>query len=86
MAVEATIEAHVDAVLKQRAEAIYASAGLTLDQAFRSMLEKTVRDGYVSMDSFRPNAETLEAIQELRNGGGTEGTLADLFNEIDADD
>ena len=83
---DAIVEAHVEETLKERAEAIYASVGLSLDQAVRRMLEKTVEDGYVSMDFFRPNAETMEALEELRSGGGTEGTLADLFREIEAED
>ena len=62
MPTEAIIETHIDAAIKQKAEAIFAAEGLTIDYVVRQMLQKTVEGKCVPMDFFRPNAETVEAM------------------------
>jgi DNA-damage-inducible protein J len=87
MPTEAIIETHVDPALLAKAQAIYAAAGVTLENLVRNMILKTVEDESVPMDFFRPNAETIEAIEAARRGEfeGT-GSMSDLFAELDAED
>ncbi len=87
MPTEAIIETHVDPAMLAKAQAIYAAAGVTLENLVRNMILKTVEDESVPMDFFRPNAETIEAIEAARRGEfeGT-GSMSDLFAELDAED
>lgn len=87
MPTEAIIETHVDPAMLAKAQAIYAAAGVTLENLVRNMILKTVEDESVPMDFFRPNAETIEAIEAARRGEfeGT-GSISDLFAELDAED
>ena len=87
MPTEAIIETHVDPALLAKAQAIYAAAGVTLNDLVRNMILKTVEDETVPMDFFRPNAETREAIEAARRGEfAGEGSIHDLFVELDAED
>ncbi len=84
---EAIIETHVDSAVLAKAQAIYAAAGVTLDDLVRNMILKTVEDESVPMDFFRPNAETIEAIEAARRGEFEgSGSIHDLFAELDAED
>jgi DNA-damage-inducible protein J len=86
MPTEAIIETHVDAALKQQAEAIFAEAGTTIDQFFRELLVKTVNYNAVPQGFFGYNAETLEAIESARSGDFEgEGSINDLFNQLRAE-
>lgn len=87
MNTQTIVKAQLDEGLKQQAERICAAAGLSLDALIRSMLEKVVVDGYVSLNWFRPNADTLEAVQGARRGELEPYTsIADLFTELDEED
>jgi len=87
MPAEALIEAHVDENVRRQAQEIYLAAGVTIEDMVRRMLLKTVEDNAIPMDFFRPNAETLAAIEAARRGEfAGEGSIDDLFAELDADD
>jgi len=87
MPAEALIEAHVDENVRRQAQDIYLAAGVTIEDMVRRMLLKTVEDNAIPMDFFRPNAETLAAIEAARRGEfAGEGSIDDLFAELDADD
>jgi len=87
MPTEAIIETHVDPALLAKAQAIYAAAGVTLDALVRNMILKTVEDESIPMDFFRPNAETLEAIQEARRGNLENATsISALMADLNEDD
>ena len=87
MPAEALIEAHVDETVRRQAQEIYSAAGVTIEDMVRRMLLKTVEDNAIPMDFFRPNAETLAAIEAARRGEfAGEGSIDDLFAELDADD
>ncbi len=87
MPAEALIEAHVDENVRRQAQEIYSAAGVTIEDMVRRMLLKTVEDNAIPMDFFRPNAETLAAIEAARRGEfAGEGSIDDLFAELDADD
>jgi DNA-damage-inducible protein J len=83
MAANAVVRARIDARVKEEAAAIYAAAGLTLSDAFRMLLMRTVAERALPFDPLVPNAETVEAMKAARRGevvklGGIEELMADL--------
>jgi DNA-damage-inducible protein J len=83
MPANAVVRARIDARVKEEATAIYAAAGLTLSDAFRMMLMKTVALRKLPFDPLIPNEETVEAMKAARRGelvkvNGIAGLMADL--------
>jgi DNA-damage-inducible protein J len=83
MAANAVVRARIDARLKEEASAILGAAGLTISDAFRMMLVRTVADRALPFDPLVPNEETIEAMKAARRGelvtvGGVDELLADL--------
>lgn len=83
MAANAVVRARIDGRLKEEAAAILGAAGLTISDAFRMMLVRTVADRALPFDPLVPNEETIEAMKAARRGelvnvGGVEELLADL--------
>lgn len=78
-----TVETHVDGELLREAEAIYSAAGFSLDDMVSRMLERTVEDRSIPMEFFRPNPQTVAAIEAARRGDvesfdSIEALMADL--------
>lgn len=67
-----TVQARISPELKEEAETILAEIGLSTADAIRVFLQQTVNAGGLPFQptAKRPNAETLEAMTELENGGG----------------
>jgi DNA-damage-inducible protein J len=87
MPAEALIETHIDETVRRKAEQTFATAGLTIDQAIQRLLLRAADQQIVPLELYEPNAETLEAMQELRAGGGKSfGTVAELMADLNADD
>ena len=83
MPANAVVRARIDARVKEEATAIYAAVGLTLSDAFRMLLMRTVAERALPFDPLTPNAETVEAMKAARRGelvkvGGVKDLLADL--------
>jgi DNA-damage-inducible protein J len=83
MAENAVVRARIDERLKEEASAILGAAGLTISDAFRMMLVRTVADRALPFDPLVPNEETIEAMKAARRGelvtvGGVDELLADL--------
>jgi DNA-damage-inducible protein J len=73
--------------VKEEATAIYAAAGLTLSDAFRMMLMKTVAERALPFEPLMPNAETVEAMKAARRGELTTiGSIDNLMADLHADD
>jgi len=77
------VRARIDRNTKEQAAAILAAAGLTISDAFRMMLMRTVADKALPFDPLVPNEETVEAMKAARRGelvtvGGVEQLMADL--------
>ena len=53
------VEANVESDLKIAAERIISEARLSVSEVLEGVLKKIVAEGYVSIDLFHPNAETL---------------------------
>lgn len=83
MPANAVVRARIDSRVKEEATAIYAAAGLTISDAFRMMLMRTVAERALPFDPLIPNEETVEAMKAARRGevvkvGNVENLLADL--------
>jgi DNA-damage-inducible protein J len=87
MPVNAVVRARIDARVKEEATAIYAAAGLTLSDAFRMMLMRTVAERALPFEPLMPNAETVEAMKAARRGELTTiGSIDNLLADLHADD
>jgi DNA-damage-inducible protein J len=83
MPANAVVRARINAHVKEEAAAIFASVGLTLSDAFRMMLMRTVAERALPFEPLMPNAKTVEAMMAARRGelvevGSVENLLADL--------
>lgn len=79
-----TVQARISPELKQEAEAVLSSLGMTTAEAIRVFLKQVVNSGGLP---FQPtarifNAETLVAMMELEQGGGQVfQTTDELFSD-----
>ena len=87
MATNTVVRATVETRVMDEATAIYAAAGLTLSEAFRMMLMRTVAERALPFDPLIPNAETVEAMKAARRGDVVKvGSVDDLLADLHADD
>ena len=87
MPANAVVRARIDVRVKEEAAAIYAAAGLTLSDAFRMLLMRTVAERALPFDPLTPNAETVEAMKAARRGELVKvGSVDDLLADLHADD
>jgi DNA-damage-inducible protein J len=87
MSANDVVRARIDRRIKEEAAAILGAAGLTISDAFRMMLIRTVADKALPFDPLVPNAETIEAMKAARRGDlVTVGDVDDLMTDLHADD
>jgi DNA-damage-inducible protein J len=87
MPANAVVRARIDQRIKEEAAAILGAAGLTISDAFRMMLMRTVADKALPFDALVPNAKTIEAMKAARRGDlVTVGSVADLMAALHEDD
>jgi len=87
MTANTVVRARIDPQLKEEAAAILGAAGLTISDAFRMMLVRTVADRALPFDPLVPNEATIEAIKAARRGDlVTVGSVDDLLTDLHADD
>jgi len=67
-----TVQARISPELKQEAEAVLFSVGMTTAEAIRVFLKQVVNSGGLPFQptARTPNTETLAAMMELEHGGG----------------
>ncbi len=81
----------IDPELKEQAQDLFESLGMNLTTAVNIFLRQSVREQAIP---FRigepvPNAETLQAIRDARNGVGLSRgftSVKELMEDLDADD
>lgn len=81
----------IDPVLKEQAQDLFESLGMNLTTAVNIFLRQSVREQAIP---FRigepvPNAETLQAIRDARNGVGLSRgftSVKELMEDLDVDD
>lgn len=86
MAANALVQTRINSTVKAEAAAVLATIGLTVSDAVRLMLTRVAHDKALPFEPFRPNAETIAAMEEARAGNLETVTLAELQAELDADD
>jgi len=87
MTANAVVRARIDPKIKDEAADILAATGLTVSDAFRMMLVRTVAERRLPFDPLVPNAETIEAMQAARKGDTRKvGTPDALLADLHADD
>jgi len=87
MTANAVIRARIDQRTKDEASAILGAVGLTVSDAVRLMLVRTVAEKALPFDPLVPNAKTIRALKAARRGQlKTAKTVDDLMADLDADD
>ena len=87
MATKPVVRARIDEHTKAEAEAILASIGLTVSDAFRMMIIRIVREKALPFEPLVPNDETIEAMKAARRGELTKAGKPDhLLGKLNAGD
>ena len=81
----------IDPVLKEQAQDLFESLGMNLTTAVNIFLRQSVREQAIPfrIGEPMPNAETLQAIRDARNGIGLSRgftSVKELMEDLDADD
>ena len=81
------VRARIDKRIKTEAEAVLASMGLTVSEAFRMMMVRIATEKALPFEPLIPNAETIEAMKAARRGKLTKvGHPDGLLESLNADD
>lgn len=86
MAANALVQTRINGAVKAEASAVLATMGLTVSDAVRLLLIRVARDKALPFEPFRPNAETIAAMEDARAGrletfDSIEALMADLNEE-----
>ncbi|MGD0230010.1 MAG: type II toxin-antitoxin system RelB/DinJ family antitoxin [Syntrophorhabdales bacterium] len=68
MATRSVVRARIDEQVKAEAEAVLASIGLTVSDAFRMMMIRIAKEKVLPFEPLVPNDETIEAMKAARRG------------------
>lgn len=87
MSSDAVVRARIDQRVKEEASAILGAVGLTVSDAVRLMLVRTVAEKALPFDPLVPNAKTIRALKAARRGELKKaGNIDELMADLDADD
>ena len=87
MPANAVVRARIDDHIKQEASAVLAAMGLTVSDAFRIMLTRIAHEKALPFEPLVPNANTIAAMKEARNGNlKSFANAKDLLADLNADD
>ena len=87
MAANTVVRARIDERVKKEAEAVLASIGLTVSDAFRLMMVRIATERALPFQPLIPNEETVEAMKAARRGElTTAGSPEKLLNRLNEDD
>ncbi len=82
---DSVVRARVNEETKLQAAAIFEAAGLTLSDAIRMMLLRTVQEKAIPFIPAKPNAATIRAINNARKGKVVKvKDIEDLFKRLNA--
>ena len=85
MPTNSVVRARIDQNIKNEAETVLASIGLTISDAFRMMMIRIVKEKALPFEPLIPNDETLEAMRAARRGElSTAGTTKRLLEKLNA--
>ena len=87
MPANTVVRARIDERVKKEAEAVLASIGLTVSDAFRLMMVRIATERALPFQPLIPNEETVEAMKAARRGElTTAGSPKNLLNRLNEDD
>jgi DNA-damage-inducible protein J len=87
MATNAVVRARIDERIKKEAEAVLATIGLTVSDAFRLLMVRVAAEKALPFEPLVPNKETVKAIEAARRGElTTVGKAENLLHRLNADD
>lgn len=87
MPANALVQTRINGAVKDQAAIVLAAMGLTVSDAVRLMLTRVAHDKALPFEPLVPNAETIAAMQEARNGTlKSFSTVEALMADLDADD
>mgnify|MGYP001594225424 CR=1 FL=1 len=68
MTTNALVQARIDGAIKEEAATVLAAMGLTVSDAVRLLLTRVARDHVLPFEPLIPNAKTLAAMKEAKQG------------------
>ncbi len=87
MASKPVVRARIDKDLRDEAQSVLDSIGLTISDAFRMMIVRIAREKALPFEPLVPNDETIEAMKAARRGdlkkAGTPDQLLEKLNARD---
>src|SRR5207302_9018128 len=87
MPANTVVRARIDERVKKEAEAVLASIGLTVSDAFRLMMVRIATERAHPFQPLIPNDETIDAMKAARRGElTTAGTPENLLNHLNPHD
>ncbi|CAD5202472.1 type II toxin-antitoxin system RelB/DinJ family antitoxin [Pseudomonas sp. FEN] len=87
MSANAVVRARIDERIKEEATIVLAAMGLTLSDAFRMLLTRVAQEKALPFEPLVPNATTLNAMKEARQGGlKSFDSVEDLMADLNAED
>ena len=87
MATNSVVRARIDEATKAEAEAVLATIGLTVSDAFRMMMMRIAKEKALPFEPLVPNDETIEAMKAARRGELIKvGTPDHLLEKLNAGD
>ena len=69
MAANQLVQARIDGPIKEEAAPVLAAMGLTVSDAVRLLLTRVAQEKALPFAPLIPNATTIKAMKEARNGG-----------------
>jgi DNA-damage-inducible protein J len=86
MGAMAVVQTQVDETVQSQVQKVLAREGMTLSDAFHFFLERTAQEDGIPSEVFRPNMETIAAMEAARRGDVIRiGSLKELLAEIDTE-
>jgi DNA-damage-inducible protein J len=87
MTANTVVRARIDQRIKKEAEAVLASIGLSVSDAFRLMMIRIATERALPFQPLIPNDETIEAMKAARRGELTTAESSEnLLNRLNEDD
>jgi DNA-damage-inducible protein J len=87
MPTNTVVRARIDERVKKEAEAVLASIGLTVSDAFRMMMVRIATERALPFQPLIPNDQTIEAMKAARSGELTAvESPGHLLNSLNEDD
>ena len=87
MVANALVQTRINSTVKAEASAVLATMGLTVSDAVRLLLTRVAHDKALPFEPFRPNAETIAAMEEARAGNlKSFDSIEALMADLNADD